>query len=141
MATGLIVPALITKRMTPNEEFAGAIQTAYGSFGTAWRLLDDIKDLETDMTKGIHSAIYICLSEDLKNWWDRDTGEKTVKNSGSAKVILDYVLEDNVIDRLKERICSELESAASIADYYEITGLAEEFRSLLRPLKNRQDHL
>jgi hypothetical protein len=40
MATWLIVPVLMTKKMTTNEEFTDAIQTAYGSFGIAWRLLD-----------------------------------------------------------------------------------------------------
>jgi len=139
MATWLIVPVLMTKKMTSNEEFTSAIHSAYGSFGIAWRLLDDIKDIETDMMKGIHSSIYICLSKDTKNCWEKDAGEKTDRNSGHTKVILDYVLENCVIDRIKERICSELESAASIADDYNIAGLADEFRCLLRPLKNRQD--
>lgn len=141
MATWLIVPVLMTKKMTTDEEFTGAIQTAYGSFGIAWRLLDDMKDIEIDMMKGSPSAIYVCLSEDMKNWWDKNTGEKKEKNSGYAKVILNHILENSIIERIKERICSELESAASIADYYDMTGLADEFRSLLSPLKNRQDHL
>jgi hypothetical protein len=141
MATWLIVPVLMTKKMTTDKEFTSAIRTAYGSFGIAWRLLDDIKDIETDMMKSTHSSIYICLSEDIKNWWDKDTGEKIDKNSSYAKVILNYILENSVIDRIKERIRSELKSAASIANDYNITGLADEFRCLLSPLKNRQDHL
>ena len=139
MATWLIVPVLMTKKMTTNEEFTDAIQTAYGSFGIAWRLLDDIRDIETDMMRGIESSIYICLPEDIKNLWDKNTGEEIAKNSGRAKVVLDYLLENSVIDRIKERICSELESAASIAEGYVMTGLADEFHCLLRPLKNRQD--
>jgi hypothetical protein len=141
MATWLIVPVLMTKKMTTDKEFTHAIRTAYGSFGIAWRLLDDIKDIETDMMKSTHSSIYICLSEDIKNCWDKDTGEKIDKNSSDAKVILNYILENSVIDRIKERIRSELKSAASIANDYNITGLADEFRCLLSPLKNRQDHL
>jgi hypothetical protein len=100
-----------------------------------------MKDIEIDMMKGSPSAIYVCLSEDMKNWWDKNTGEKKEKNSGYAKVILNHILENSIIERIKERMCSELESAASIADYYDMTGLADEFRSLLSPLKNRQDHL
>ena len=141
MATGYVVPVLIIIKMTTNKEFTSAIQTAYGSFGIAWRLLDDIKDIKTDMMKGVHSSIYICLSEEIKNCWDKDTGEKIDKNSGRDKVILDYVLENSVIGRIKERICSELELAASIADRYNMTGLANEFRCMLRPLKNRQGHI
>jgi len=138
MATWLIVPVLMTKKMTTDEEFTDAIQTAYGSFGIAWRLLDDIKDIETDMMKGVHSSVYNCLPEDIKNHWDKDT---EYKNSDYAGIILDYVLENSIIDRIKERICNELESAASIADHYNMRGLADEFRCLLSPLKNRQNHL
>jgi len=141
MATGLIVPVLMTKKMITDEEFTCAIQTAYGSFGIAWRLLDDIKDIEIDMMKGLHSAIYVCLPENIKNYWDKETEEKKDKNSSYARIVLDYILENSVIERINERICGELESAASIADGYNITGLADEFRCLLTPLKNRQDRL
>ncbi len=136
MATGLIAPVLMTKRMTGDEKFVGAIQNAYGSFGTAWRLLDDIQDIEKDMSKGVPSSIYFCLSEDMRILWDKNTGEKTKEEGCCTEVVLDYVLENRVIDIVKERICSELESAAAIADYYDMTGWADEFRSLLRPLKN-----
>jgi hypothetical protein len=101
-------------------------------------LLDDIKDIETDMMKCIHSSIYTCLPEEIKNHWDKDTEDK---NRGCVKVISNYILESSMIDRIKERICSELELAASIADDYGITGLADEFRNLLSPLKNGQGRL
>ena len=58
------------------------------------------------------------------------------KSNGYAGIILDYVLENSVIEKIKERICSELESAASIAESYKLKGLADEFLCLLRPLKN-----
>jgi hypothetical protein len=128
----------LTKKITFGKKFTRDIQTAYGSFGIAWRLLDDIKDIKKDMVEGAKSSVYICLPENLKNLWDKNTENK---NSGCAKVILDYVLENSLIDRIKERICSELESAASIADRCNMTGLAGEFRCLLKPLKNRHDRV
>jgi len=136
MSTWLIAPVLMTKKMTTDEEFSDAIQTAYGSFGIAWRLLDDIKDMETDMMKNVHSAIYLCLPEDKRNLWCKFAGGEIDKNSGCTKVILDYVLENNIIDIIKERICSELELAASIAEDARMTGLADEFRCLLKPLRS-----
>ena len=136
MATALIVPVLLARKMTANREFANAIQIAYGSFGIAWRLLDDIQDLERDMMKGVHSSIYICLSDETRDWWNKDTEEKRDKNNGYKKAILSFVLEHRVIDRIKERICTELESAASIADFWSVRGLADELRCLLRPLRN-----
>lgn len=139
MATGMIVPVLMTKKINADREFTNAIETAYGSFGIAWRLLDDIKDIETDMLKGIHTSIYICLSEDIKNCWDKHkhTGEKLDKKNNYSRIILDYILENSVIDGIKERIYNELELAASIADNCDMIGLADEFRCMLRPMKNR----
>ena len=141
MATGFIAPALLTKMITSDEEFAMAIKTAFGSFGIAWRLLDDLQDIESDMMESAKSSIYACLPENTKNYWDKLTEDQLDKKNDYARIILDCIVETRVIDRIKERICSELESAASIADYYEITGLADEFRCLLKPLKNRQDRV
>jgi len=139
MATGFIAPVLIMRKMTANEEFTHAIQAAYGSFGIAWRLLDDINDIKTDMMKGAKSSIYICLPEDLKNYWKKQSEEELDKKDGYFKVILDYILKDSVIERIKERIYGELNSAATIADDCNMTSWAYEFRSLLRPLKNSRD--
>jgi hypothetical protein len=136
MATWLIVPVLMAKKMRTNEEFANAIQAAYGSFGIAWRLLDDIKDIETDMIKGAKSSIYICLPKDIRNYWKKKSGEELDKKNGYLKVILDYILEHSVIERIRETVCSKLDSAASIADDCNMTNWADECRSLLRPFKN-----
>ena len=141
MATGMIAPVLMTKKITVDREFTNAIETAYGSFGIAWRLLDDIKDIETDMLKGIHTSIYICLSENIRRVWDKDTREKIGKENEYAMVISNYIIENRVIDIINERICNELELAESIAHDYGITGLANEFRCMLKPLKNRQGRI
>jgi len=136
MATWLIVPALLTKKAGADEAFSDAVQNAYGSFGIAWRLLDDINDIEADMMKGEHSSIYHCLPETIRNHWDKETEDK---NGSGAWIILNYVKENSLVDRLKERTCSELESAASILNDWNMSGLADEFRSLWRPLKNGHD--
>ena len=41
MATTLVVPVLLARKICQDEEFSRAIQSAYSSFGIAWRLLDD----------------------------------------------------------------------------------------------------
>ena len=138
MATWLIVPVLVAKKITADDEFIDAIQSAYGSFGIAWRLLDDIRDIETDMIKGNHSAIYVCLPEDKRKLWDNHFEEKFDRRNDSAGVILNYLLQNCVIQRLAQRICSELESAASLVEAYALTRLANEFRCLLTPLMNSQ---
>jgi len=133
MATGFIAPVLIMKKMAANEEFDHAIQTAYGSFGIAWRLLDDLNDIETDMKKGVHSSVYTFINDNIKNLWNKTIDEK---NHDIHRKILDYVMSNGIIERIKKRICDELDSAALIADECNMTGLADEFRCLLKPIKN-----
>lgn len=132
MATWMIVPVLMTKKIFHDEEITDAVQNVYESFGIAWRLLDDIKDIETDMMQGSKSSVYACLPENIKMSWDKLTEDK---NTGDSMVILDYLSENSVIDRVRERISRELDSAASISEYYDIKGLADEFRCLAKPLK------
>lgn len=141
MATWLIVPALISEKMGTGDEFGGAIRSAFGSFGIAWRLLDDLKDFETDMVNGVHSAIYVCLSKESKMAWDRAAVEKADENSYSRKIIFDAVLKNGIVGKVKEKICNELHLAASTADRFNLTGLADEYRSLVRPLGAQQDPL
>ena len=139
MATWLIVPVLMAKKMSTGAEFAEAIRTAYGSFGVAWRLLDDINDLAADMTSGVHSAIYVCLSEDMQKRWEKNHRANTGNEIGShGQAIVNYILHNRIIERIKERIYRELVSAAAIADKHHLPGLANEFRCLLRPLANTQ---
>jgi hypothetical protein len=139
MATALIVPVLVAKRKTDDEEFVRSIQAAYESFGIAWRLLDDIQDAEKDMIKGVRSSVYVSLPEEMRDWWDRNAEEK--KNSGDGQIIWRYVLENGVLHMIIKKICGELASAASVADACDMTGLAAEFRCLSKPLENGQDHL
>lgn len=141
MATWLIVPLLMTKKVAANEEFTDAIRGAYESFGIAWRLLDDIQDIKIDMMKGSYSAIYVCLPNDIRHLWGGSKGEKIDKRSSGTKVILDYVLENKVIEKIRKKICSELKSAASISDHYDMAGLANEFRCLVKPLENSRNYL
>lgn len=136
MATWLIVPLLITKKITTDEEFTDAVQIAYESFGIAWRLLDDINDIETDLKKGSQSSIYLCLPDDIKKLWDQNDGEESNYDNFSPEIIYDSILKNNIVYRLQKKICKELESAASLTDNYNMTGLANEYRCLLKPLKD-----
>jgi hypothetical protein len=141
MATWLVVPVLMAKRIYANEESVRSVQALYSSFGIAWRLLDDLQDIETDMMKGIHSSLYICLPDGIRKRWDRIKVEKADGNGSSAGQVLNYVLASGTIDRIRKRIRSELKSAASRADSCDMTGFADELRCLLKPLKEGHDFL
>lgn len=138
MATGFIVPVLLSKMTSADEEFAGAVKAVYGSFGISWRLLDDINDIQTDMMMGTKSAIYTCLPENIKKYWDEDAAGK---NRDCIEIILNSVEENCIIERIKERICAELEFAANTASEYQMTGLADEIQDLANPLQHRPNLL
>ena len=141
MATWLIVPVLISKKIGLDENLTDAVQKAYESFGIAWRLLDDIQDMEKDMERGEHSAIYIGLPDKEKTWWDKIPLEKSSNRKRYTERILDHILSNGVVELVRKKAVGELESAASIADGIKLTGLADEFRCLVKPLKNERNHV
>lgn len=139
MATSLIAPVLMAKRIHPNGEFSRSVQAVYSSFGIAWRLLDDLQDFEKDMRAGVHSSLYTCLPEGIRKGWNRVKQEKAHCNGDSAGQVLNYVIASGTIDRIRQRICGELGSAASIADSCSMSGFADELRCLLRPLRDGEN--
>ena len=147
MATWQIVPALMTSRLSDEKEFSEAIQRAYGSFGIAWRLMDDIQDVEADMSNGIASSVYACLPDDIRECWGQTQGrvkapaEQTGnKDDTRFRTVSNYIMQHNIIETITNRICHELRTAAAIADEIHLPGLAEEFRSLSRPLEHHQEN-
>ncbi|MBI4766290.1 MAG: class 1 isoprenoid biosynthesis enzyme [Deltaproteobacteria bacterium] len=136
MATWLIAPVLLAKKISTNEEFVRSIESSYVSFGIAWRLLDDIQDLEKDLKKGVHSSLYICLPTTIKKVWNRVKEEKVDRKEGSVGRVLNYIQKNGLIDFVKQRICTELESAASRAEKCDLAGFAAELRCLSKPLWN-----
>ena len=141
MATWQIVPALMAKMLVHDEGYSKALQRAYGSFGIAWRLLDDIQDIEVDMINGVASSIYVCLPEDIRECWGKTPAETMGhKDDTRLRTVSNYILQHNIIETIKTRICYELRTAAAIADEIHLPGLAAEFRSLARPLENHQEN-
>ena len=136
MAIGMVAPILLSMKMTGISDFTRDIEIAYGSFGIAWRLLDDIRDIGVDIEKGAHSAIYVCLPEKVRTHWNNKTIRNRAVAKDSTNAILVYILERSIIDNIKKRICAELEKAASIGEAHNIRGLAREFRCLAHPLRN-----
>jgi len=137
MATGYIAPFLLTKAITNDEESAEAIRTAFGSFGLAWRLLDDIQDLESDLREARQTSVYFFLPKTLGNAWDSDSSHESDRNENGTRDILNFIIKNRIIDEIREKICHELEAASSIARAYEINGLADEFLRLSIPLRNK----
>ena len=136
MGIGMVAPILLSLKMTGISDFTRDIQVAYGSFGIAWRLLDDIRDISRDIEKGLSSAIYLCLPKKARIQWKNNAIRNRAAAKDSTNAIVNHVLEHSLIDKIKERICAELETAASIVEAYDLKGLALEFRCLAHPLRN-----
>ena len=136
IAMGMIAPILLSVKMTGISDFTRDIQIAHGSFGIAWRLLDDIRDISRDIEKGSRSAIYLCLPKKVRTRWNNNTNRSRAAAKDSADAIVNHILEHSLIDKIRERICAELESAASIVGAHNMTGLAREFRCLAHPVRN-----
>lgn len=136
MGIGLIAPVLMATKMTGSTAFVRAVEKALRCFGIAWRLLDDIKDVLTDLECGTHTSIYLSLPEEIRSCWDGMKTDLGRVRKRKERIILTHILERDLIHRLKRRICTELELGASVAEAYGITGLAAEFRSLSTPLRS-----
>jgi hypothetical protein len=137
MAIGMVAPILLSMKMTGMSDFTRDMEIAYGSFGIAWRLLDDIMDIEADLKKRSHSAIYFCLPEKVRRLWNHNPNRNPADAAVTSNAIFNHILKHRLIDNIKKRITSELDAAASIAEARHMRGLAREFRCLAHPLRNR----
>ena len=136
MALGMVAPILLSMKVAGRSDFTNDLQIAYGSFGISWRLLDDIRDIGNDMKRGSPSAIYLCLPKKIRAHWNTPGATNRTGAGNSTKPILNHILECGLIERIKDIICTELETAASIVEKYELRGFARELRYLVLPLRS-----
>ncbi len=92
MATWTVTPLLM------KEKKVNDLAEAYESFGIAWRLLDDLNDLEDDILQGTRNACYYILEEQWRNLYDnqedpRDYDEliKHLTHAGHLETIISLV--------------------------------------------------
>ena len=135
MAIGMIAPILLSMKMNGIPDFIRDIEIAFGSFGIAWRLLDDIRDIRRDIEKGAHSAVYLCLPNKIRTHWNNHNSKSPAPAKDSLNTVLNHILEYRLIEKIKERICAELETASTIVEAYGLIGLSREFRCLAHPLR------
>lgn len=129
MATSLVAPLLLARRVKDDDDFIADVRGAYESFGIAWRLIDDIQDIGEDAARGIRSAVYVSLENPGRGLWeDADRGD-----GGTAR-LCGIIEESRVIETLARRIVAELGSAAERMERRGMNAMAEEFRALAKPL-------
>jgi hypothetical protein len=136
MALGMVAPILLSMKVAGKSDFTNDLQIAYGSFGISWRLLDDIRDIGNDIKRGSPSAIYLCLPKKIRTLWNAPSATNRTGAGNSTKPILNHILERGLVETIKDRICTELDTAASIVETYNLRGFAREFRYLALPLRS-----
>ncbi len=138
MATWVVMPVLAALKTGGDDAFVAGVRSAYESFGIAWRLLDDIQDLEPDMADGTRSAVYVCMDDNGRRLWDsiRAGGKRSAGTT--ADRLCAQIQDASIIETIARRILGELDNASSIADRLGLPGLAGEFRALAGPIAERQ---
>jgi hypothetical protein len=134
MATWTIMPVLIARKIASDEGFISDLRSAYESFGIAWRLLDDIQDLEADLAKGGHGAVYACLDCDGRALWDSLQHVSGPAADQTAENIFKKIRDASILETIARRMVSELDHAADLAKKIGLPGLAGEYRTLAGPV-------
>lgn len=141
MGTGFIAPVLMITKMAADDRLIEAVKAAYSSFGTAWRLLDDLQDIAQDLQTETKSAVYYCLPADGRRYWENIIRSETSGKNIPSNYISECIRDHNVIEKILYRICGELDAAISISDAFKIKGFANELRHLREPLiSSREFH-
>jgi len=136
MATGMIAPTLLVLKRSAADRVTEDLQRAYGAFGVAWRLLDDLQDITSDRMSGSRSAVYYGLDGHQRREWD--LARVKVHERRAALSPVGEIWEINsVLDTIRARIIQELELAANLVTQFGMNGLAAEFAALVRPLADR----
>jgi hypothetical protein len=140
MATWVVMPSLCARKAGKSEEFITSLRGSYECFGIAWRLLDDIQDLEADMADGAHSAVYVCLDDKGRALWDT-RGQSTGKGADKrSERICAMVRDAAILEVIAKRIVAELDKAAKLADGIGLGGLGDEYRVLAGPVREWLDN-
>ncbi len=129
MATSLVAPLLLARRVRDDDDFTADVRGAYESFGIAWRLLDDIQDIGEDAARGTRSAVRVSLDNPGRDLWD-DISRGEV---GTGR-LCGIIEESRVIERLAGRVVAELGSAAERMERRGMKEMADEFRALAKPV-------
>jgi hypothetical protein len=128
VATGLIMPLCMSKLMGIDDPIVLHIQQSYESFGVAWRLLDDIHDIEEDIKNRLQTAIYCSMPQKYSNLWNIEDNKKRFEK------IVSLLVKEGIIDNIIQKIYTEMKKAEILANKAGLAELAVEFSELNGPI-------
>lgn len=126
MATGVAAPVLLARRAGMDED---GVRDMHESFGVSWRMLDDLRDIETDAARGSRSAVYFALPMSRRHEWPPPRSRES----------FDTCLEREVMPLLTSRICDLLGHSARVARDLGLRIMAEQYEALRGPMQTRRE--
>jgi hypothetical protein len=130
MATGLVMPVCIAKSLAIDDSVTELVRKSYEAFCVAWRLLDDINDIEEDILDGRRAAPYCALPADQRALWD-------IKNKKERlEKITTILIKEEIPQKIIRRIKSEMTGAEAYARRAGLPALADEYSCLRRPVES-----
>ena len=133
LSTGLVVPMLIAARTgCPTAE----VRQAFESFGMAWRLLDDLRDCQSDVYDGEPSGVYYQLTPEGRAHWEACRGKPD--DAPEWQRLIDYLDATGTLTDSVQHLVRALGDAQKAAEAAGLVGYAAEFRQLAQPLLTTQ---
>lgn len=129
MATWTL-PVLLTAMAAAPDLPVDAIQEAYECFGIAWRLLDDLNDIGSDIADGTRSACYYMLAQPWRQLYDMQEEPR------DRHEILKHLESTGALEGLRALTCGYLDRGAEAARKAHLDGYAEELALLAAPLRS-----
>jgi len=101
------------------------------AFSDAWRLMDDVQDVEGDLLAGVHSAVWHALDADGRAAWDDCRARSLaagVLDPASWATLHAFLQAPACVPHLLVQVYDSIERAAALADGQGWTGYAAELR-------------
>jgi hypothetical protein len=132
MALLALAPWLLGARLH-GEEAAVAAARVVESAGVAWRLVDDLEDVEADLARGTSTVVRLLLDDPGTAFWDRAAGGARLDGEGQRQ-LAGHLARSRVAPQLGARAALELGQAADLVRARGWRGLGDELAELARPL-------
>ena len=128
MATWTLTPFLLAQEagVGIDPEF---LCEAYEAFGIAWRLLDDLNDLEEDLAKGTRSAAYYVLEPQWQALFNLR------ENPRDMEELLKHLVNGEGLEELRALVAGFLSQGTEAAQSAQLAAFGAELKHLAAPVE------
>ncbi len=128
MATGLIAPMLLARHRDISPRSLDGLLWAYRHFGAAWRVLDDMHDMEIDCDAEVHGAVYLLMHDKARLVWNAGTNR-------TRKAVTEAIVSSGAFAASIEEVLDRLSRGTRAAMDAGYPGYAAELEELASPVR------